>query len=144
MFLVVQKQAAGLLHPSTPLFDTSSNSSLDLREIRSWREFARQSLWSGQRRGLIAWSQPGALTATIHYYRTVWKKRLLSGAEYRIRGPTLVIRGKNDAYAMPELAEATRKICEDGRVVYLDQSSHWVQHDEPGKVLTLLSAFLGA
>ena len=55
-----------------------------------------------------------------------------------------MIWGKRDAYAVPKLAEASREICEDGRVTYLDEASHWVQHDEPGKVLALLLEFLGA
>ena len=86
-----------------------------------------------------AWAQPGALTAMIHYYRAVLKKPLSPAAECRITCPTLVIWGKRDAYAMPELAEASVRLCEDGRIVYLDQATHWVQHDEPDRVTELLS-----
>jgi epoxide hydrolase 4 len=89
----------------------------------------------------IAWSQPGTLTAMINYYRAVWKKPLLPAAEYRVTSPTLVIWGKRDVYGVPELAEASVKLCVDGRIVYLDLS-HWVQHDEPEQVLNLLTEFL--
>jgi pimeloyl-ACP methyl ester carboxylesterase len=85
-----------------------------------------------------AWAQPGALTAMLHYYRAVLKKPLSPAAEYRITCPTLVIWGKRDAYAIPELAEASLRLCEDGRIVYLDQATHWVQHDEPDRVTELL------
>lgn len=90
----------------------------------------------------VAWSQPGALTATINYYRALLNKPLLPGVQYRIDCPTLVIWGRQDAYAVPELAESSLKLCNEGRIAYLDQSSHWVQHDEPEKVLALLAGFL--
>jgi pimeloyl-ACP methyl ester carboxylesterase len=72
------------------------------------------------------------------------KKPLKSSTQYRISCPTLVIWGKLEAYAVPELAEASVRLCDDGRIAYLDKSSHWVQHDEPEKVLTLLLEFLKA
>jgi epoxide hydrolase 4 len=65
----------------------------------------------------------------------------LAAAQYRIDVPTLVIWGKRDAYALPELAEESMRLCTDGRIVYLDGASHWVQHDEPERVLELLLDF---
>jgi epoxide hydrolase 4 len=90
-----------------------------------------------------AWSQPGALTAMINYYRALLKKPILRAAEYRIPCPALVIWGRRDAYATPELAEASCQLCADGRAEYFDESSHWVQHDEPERVTELLAGFLG-
>jgi pimeloyl-ACP methyl ester carboxylesterase len=90
-----------------------------------------------------AWAQPGALTATINYYRALLRKPLLPAAEYRVTCPTLVIWGKRDAYAVPDLAEASIRLCADGRIAWLGQASHWVQHDEPQQVTELLAEFLG-
>jgi pimeloyl-ACP methyl ester carboxylesterase len=89
-----------------------------------------------------AWSQPGALRATVNYYRALLEKPLLPASQYRIACPTLVIWGKRDAYAIPELAEVSSRLCADCRVEYLDRSSHWVQHDEPGRVNHLITEFL--
>lgn len=89
-----------------------------------------------------AWAQPGASTATIHYYRALWRKRFLPGAAYRVDSPVLAIWGERDAYATPELAEASVRLCAEGRVVRLPQSTHWVQHDEPERVTDLLAEFL--
>ncbi len=89
-----------------------------------------------------AWSQPGALTAMINYYRALLRRPPLAAAERKITCPTLVIWGKRDVYAVPELAEASSKLCRNGRIAYLENSSHWVQHDEPDRVLTLLVEFL--
>lgn len=91
-----------------------------------------------------AWRQPGALTAMINYYRAALTKELLAPAEYRISTPTLVIWGKRDAYALPALAASSAQLCTDGRIVYFDESTHWVQHDEPVRVAELLVEFLAA
>jgi len=91
-----------------------------------------------------AWAQPGALTAMLNYYRAVLKKPLLAPSGYRIACPTLVMWGKRDAYASPELAEASVQLCVDGRLAYLDQATHWALHDEPQRVVDLLVDFLGS
>lgn len=89
-----------------------------------------------------AWAQPGALTATIHYYRALWRRPFRPVAAYKIDSPVLAIWGERDAYAAPELAEASVRLCADGRVVRLPQATHWVQHDEPERVTELLAEFL--
>jgi pimeloyl-ACP methyl ester carboxylesterase len=85
-----------------------------------------------------AWGQPGALTAMINYYRAILRKPLLPPGNYRIQCPVLVIWGRRDAYALPDLAEASVRLCDDGRIVYLDRATHWVEHDEPARVTELI------
>jgi len=93
-----------------------------------------------------AWEQPGAVTATLNYYRAMSRR---SPARLRrdlrpVRAPTLVIWGKRDRYLGAELAEpdqADVPNLED--VVFLD-ASHWVQHDEPERVAQLLIDFFTA
>jgi pimeloyl-ACP methyl ester carboxylesterase len=89
-----------------------------------------------------AWNQPGALTGALNYYRAASRKLLLPATEYRVRCPTLIIWGRRDAYAIPELAEWSLRLCVEGRIEFFDQSSHWVQHDEPQPVTSLLAEFL--
>ena len=88
-----------------------------------------------------AWSQPGAITAMVNWYRAVLRKPLQPAAQYRISCPTLVIWGRRDAYAEPELAETSLRLCLDGSITYFDESTHWVQHDEPDRVASLLIDF---
>ena len=90
-----------------------------------------------------AWAQPRALTSMINYYRAILRKALLGPAEYRITCPTVVIWGKRDRYASPGLAEASLRLCADGRILYFDDSTHWVQHDEPQRVTEELLKILG-
>jgi epoxide hydrolase 4 len=91
-----------------------------------------------------AWSQPGAATATINYYRAVFRQSPRR-AEARIRpvdAPTLVIWGERDRYLGAELAEPDpADVPNLERVVSLPDASHWVQHDEPERVNQLLAEF---
>ena len=94
-----------------------------------------------------AWSQPGALTAMIDYYRNsvftppwkAWK------AIRTVTAPTLVIWGGRDRYLGPKLAEPEHHDVPNlDRVVRLPNASHWVHHDEAEQVNELLVDFLKA
>jgi epoxide hydrolase 4 len=91
-----------------------------------------------------AWSQPGAATATINYYRALFRQSPRR-AESRIRAvqaPTLVIWGERDRYLGKELADPDpADVPKLERVVRLPDASHWVQHDEPERVNQLLTEF---
>ena len=116
------------------------------------RDFAllRQSLVTTSRPGTFsesdlaryrdAWSQPGALTTMLNWYRAL---RWHSGddAPSRIRTPTLVIWGLGDRFLERGLAEASLRLCDDGRPLWLE-ASHWVQHEEAAAVNEALIAFL--
>ena len=99
---------------------------------------------SDLRRYRAAWSQPGALTSMINWYRALLRKQLPASEQCRVRVPTLVIWGAQDAFAERELAEASARLCDNAHVTYLERSTHWVQHDEPERVGDLLLAFLKA
>jgi epoxide hydrolase 4 len=94
-----------------------------------------------------AWSQPGAATAMLNYYRAVFRQTP-KRAEARIRpleAPTLVIWGERDRHLGAELAEPDgADVPNLERVVRLPDASHWVQHDEPERVGQLLVEFFAA
>ena len=91
-----------------------------------------------------AWSQPGAAKAMIDYYRAA--VRLGSKQEVRpITAPTLVIWGQGDRYLGRKLAEPHHEDVPNlDRVERLPDASHWVHHDEAGRVSELLVDFLAA
>ena len=89
-----------------------------------------------------AWSQPGAITSMINWYRALLRKQMPPSEQFRVRVPTLVIWGTQDAFAERELAEISTRLCDNARVVYLERATHWVQHDEPERVGDLLLEFL--
>ncbi len=84
-----------------------------------------------------AWSRPRAMTSMINWYRAL-RYRTARRASRRIGAPTLVIWGANDIALGRELARGSIDYCDDGRLVMLDEATHWVQHDRPETVNQLL------
>ncbi len=87
-----------------------------------------------------AWSQPGAFTAMLNWYRALRVPRERP-ASSRITVPTLIIWGKRDAAFDPALAQMSLEKCDNGRLVMLDNATHWVQHEEVATVNRLLIEF---
>ena len=88
-------------------------------------------------RYIEAWSQPGAATAMINYYRSsVRTPPKKAEAEIRpVKAPTLVIWGQRDRYLGQELAEPEHDDVPNlDRVERLPDASHWVHHDEAERV----------
>jgi epoxide hydrolase 4 len=94
-----------------------------------------------------AWSQPGALTAMLGYYRATIRARLKRESEQLapVTAPTLVIWGEHDRHLGAELAQPhARDVPNLERVVRIPTASHWVAHDEPELVSRLLIDFFAA
>lgn len=87
-----------------------------------------------------AWNQPGAMTAMLNYYRAL--KQMPNLPSLRIRPPSLIIWGKQDAFAEPEVAYESAALCDDARVELIEEATHWVHHEEPERVNRLLLEFL--
>jgi pimeloyl-ACP methyl ester carboxylesterase len=91
-----------------------------------------------------AWSQPGAATGMINYYRSsVRQSQKKAEAALRpVKAPTLVIWGERDGYLTPGLAEPDHDDVPNlDRVERLPDASHWVHHDEAERVTQLLTDF---
>jgi pimeloyl-ACP methyl ester carboxylesterase len=95
-----------------------------------------------------AWSQKGALTATINWYRAAFRGGWRSYFQYRktsprrVKVPTLVLWGRHDIALSERMAQPSIELCEDGRLVTFDRATHWVQHDQPEEVNQNLIEFL--
>lgn len=88
-------------------------------------------------------AQPGALTATINYYRAFLRYGArLRRRMRRIDAPVLVIWGEQDRYLGRELADPDPAWVPNARVERLANASHWVQNDQPTRVNELLIEFL--
>lgn len=77
------------------------------------------------------------MTSMINWYRAL-RYRTARRASRRISAPTLIIWGANDIALGRELARQSVDYCDDGRLVMLDEATHWVQHDRPERVNRLL------
>jgi pimeloyl-ACP methyl ester carboxylesterase len=89
-----------------------------------------------------AWSQPGAMTAMLNWYRAAAHYPLSIPKEMRIRVPTLMMWGMKDAALTHRLARPSMDYCDDGRLLFLPEASHWVQHEEAAEVNQHLLEFV--
>jgi pimeloyl-ACP methyl ester carboxylesterase len=81
-----------------------------------------------------AWRQPGALTAMLNWYRAGLWARPKPLPDPRVRAPALLIWGARDRFLGIEMAQPSVDLCDDGRLVVLEEATHWVQHEEPERV----------
>ncbi|TVZ00445.1 alpha/beta hydrolase [Trebonia kvetii] len=91
-----------------------------------------------------AWSQPGAATGMINYYRSSVRQdqKKAEAALVPVQAPTLVIWGQRDHYLGQELAEPDHDDVPNlDRVERLPDASHWVHHDEAERVNALIANF---
>lgn len=93
-----------------------------------------------------AWSQPGALTAMLNWYRNIFRDSLKymfkKVPARRVRVPTLILWGKNDVALSHEMVQPSVEMCDDASAVYFEKATHWVQHDEADEVNKNLIRFL--
>jgi len=101
-----------------------------------------------------AWSMPGALTASINYYRANMnpaqvmmmprvEQATISKRFPRVKCPTLVIWGENDAALDKSLTLGIEKYVEGAfEIKYIQNCGHWVQQEAPDKVNEYLLDFL--
>ena len=59
----------------------------------------------------------------------------------RVKVPALLIWGKKDQFAGESMARQSLHYCDDGHLEMLETAGHWVHHEEPTQVNTLLSQF---
>lgn len=89
-----------------------------------------------------AWSQPGALTAMLNWYRAAVQYRPAIPKDSRVRVPTLMLWGMKDVALTHRLARPSMDYCDDGRLVLFPEATHWVQLDEAEEVTKHLLDFI--
>lgn len=89
-----------------------------------------------------AWSQPGAATGMLNWYRAAFRSRPARVRNTRVIAPTLIIWGERDKFLRRELAEQSAELCDAGKLVFIEEATHWVQHEEAQRVNELLLEFL--
>jgi pimeloyl-ACP methyl ester carboxylesterase len=89
-----------------------------------------------------AWKASGGLTGMINWYRALARKRASLPGSPRLVMPVLILWGKQDVALSAEMAEASLTYCENGQLVYFENATHWVQHDEAEAVNARLLEFI--
>jgi pimeloyl-ACP methyl ester carboxylesterase len=90
-----------------------------------------------------AWSEPGAYTAMLNWYRALRLRPPTAARQGRITVPTLLLWGVHDAFLGREMAAQSVALCKQGELDLIQRASHWVQAEEPDRVNQKIVAFLG-
>ena len=103
-----------------------------------------------------AWSQPGALTGGLNYYRTSPlytpvseedRARMKSILElphemFEVKVPTLVIWGEEDQALLTGNLDGLEDYVSDLTVKRIPDATHWVVHEQPDLVNSLIREFI--
>jgi epoxide hydrolase 4 len=87
-----------------------------------------------------AWSQSGAVTAMINWYRALFRYRT-KFPDRTVRVPTRILWGERDAFLLAEMAQESLRYCTTGELFTFANATHWLQHEEPARVSELLIDF---
>jgi pimeloyl-ACP methyl ester carboxylesterase len=106
---------------------------------------------------LEAWSQPGALTGGLNYYRAARvgpppgadghasheePAPFVQSASLTVKVPTLVIWGEKDTALLTGNLTGLEQFVPDLQIKRIPQGSHWVIHEEPELVNRYLREFI--
>ena len=89
-----------------------------------------------------AWSQPGAMTSMINWYRAVIRHMPKLPEDPRIKVPTLMMWGMKDVALSHRMARPSMDYVEQGNLILFPDATHWVQHDATEEVNHYLIDFL--
>lgn len=103
-----------------------------------------------------AWSQPGALTGGLNYYRAsplfppsstddvqdIEKILNLPRDMLAVTVPTLVIWGEEDQALLPGNLEGLEEYVDDLTIIRIPDGTHWISHEQPARVNALIRDFL--
>lgn len=121
--------------------------------LQNWRPLA-ETLRRSSRPGTFtetelasyreAWSQPGAMTAMLNWYRALVRYMPQPAPNPRVTVPTLLLWGANDVALSRKMAQSSIDLCDEGGLVLFENATHWVQHEEPHLVNGLTHSFLSS
>ena len=112
-------------------------------------------LEEGWRRELVeAWSQRGALTGGLNYYRASplhpaapgdagAKKLHFKPENFMVRVPTLVIWGERDTALLTGCLDGLEQVVPDLKLVRVPDATHWIVHEKPKLVCSEIERFAG-
>ena len=81
-----------------------------------------------------AWWRKEAITSMLNWYRAAIQMPPAMSGNPRIKVPTLILWGAQDKALGREMAQPSLDLCEEGKLIFFESSSHWVQHDASDSV----------
>lgn len=89
-----------------------------------------------------AWSQPGAMTSMLNWYRAMIRHTPRPPADLRIKVPTLMMWGMQDFALSHRMARPSMDYVDDGNLILFPEASHWVHLDAAEEVNHYLIDFI--
>ena len=100
-----------------------------------------------------AWSQPGAMSTMLNYYRGTQlhppgpgepgvEAMTLPPDRWRVDVPTRVIWGERDAALLPGLLDGLAAFVPGVDIHRLPDGTHWIAHEFPRRVNALIREFI--
>jgi len=113
----------------------------------SWLSGARRDTYVRE------WSRPGVLSGMLNWYRAsplqvapagqpIPDPHILPPRAGQVRCPHLVIWGEDDTALRPETLDGLEAYCPDLRIERIAGADHWICHQQPDRVATLIDGFL--
>ena len=89
-----------------------------------------------------AWSQPGAMTAMVNWYRAVIRHQPPMPQDVRVKVRTLMMWGMKDVALSHRMARPSMDYVDEGNLILFPEATHWVQHDAAEEVNHYLIDFI--
>ena len=113
----------------------------------------KQGYFTGEDRKayIEAWSQPGALTGGLNYYRAAHLGSFTGEGDevlamdpslFTVKVPTLLIWGEKDRYLLIGNLEDLEKYVPNLTVKRIPDGSHWVIHEQPALINAYIHDFI--
>jgi len=87
-----------------------------------------------------AWQKTNNLTSMLNWYRAFFFNNIDFNKDIDI--PSLIIWGAKDRALSVELAYESIKRCSNGKLIVLEDLTHWLHHEDPDRVNGIISNFL--
>ncbi len=90
-----------------------------------------------------AWQRPDAVRGMLSWYRALPRALARRFDRTRIRPPMLLLWGALDPFLSPTMAGPSAGFCDGGKLVTLEQQSHWLHWEDPARVNALICDWIG-
>jgi epoxide hydrolase 4 len=78
---------------------------------------------------LQAWWRRGAITSMLNWYRAAFQIPGSITPDQRVQVPTLLLWGAQDFALSRSMAQPSLDLCDQGKLVFFENTGHWLQHD---------------
>jgi pimeloyl-ACP methyl ester carboxylesterase len=119
--------------------------------LGNWRALANNLCRSGRPNAFTqadiqkykeAWSQPGAMTAMLNWYRASARYGPEITEDMRVRVRMQILWGAKDFALSRRMARPSLDYCDDGSLTFFPDATHWVQREEAVEINRHLLEFV--